>query len=60
VKPAVGVAIAAVKAGIVGWVFMNLRGERRRTLIFALGGFVWLTLLLFLAWGELATRRLFT
>lgn len=54
---AVGVAIGAVKAGVVAVVFMELlHGDRSRLLAVAAGAF-WLLLLIGLTMADYLTRR---
>lgn len=52
-----GLAIAAVKAAIVVWLFMELRRASPTTRIAAAAGFVTLLLLMTLSFADYATRR---
>ena len=49
-------AIASGKALIVAAVFMELREQRGLTVAFALAGFLWLAILLWLAGADFLTR----
>jgi cytochrome c oxidase subunit IV len=48
--------IATTKALIVGAIFMELRERQPLTIVFASAGFVWLAILLWLAWVDFLTR----
>jgi len=56
VKPVANMAIAAVKAGLILWVFMHLRERGGLMRIFALGAIAWLAVLMGLAVTDILTR----
>lgn len=56
VKPVANMAIAAVKAGLILWVFMHLRERGGLLRIFALGAIAWLAVLMGLAVTDILTR----
>jgi cytochrome c oxidase subunit 4 len=55
-KPVVNLGIAAMKAALILWFFMHLRTRGPLVRLFALGGFVWLTLLFGLGFGDWLSR----
>ena len=48
--------IAGLKAGLVGWFFMNLRAERGLTWVYAIAGILWLAILYGLTLSDYASR----
>ena len=46
VKPVINIGIAMVKAGLVAWFFMKLRGASGLVRLFASAGLFWLLILL--------------
>ena len=52
----VALAIAGIKAALVGWFFMNLRAERGLTWVYAIAGLLWLAILYGLTFSDYATR----
>lgn len=56
---AVALAIATVKAGLVAMIFMELRGERGLTIVFAAAGFYWLFIMFWLSFADYTTRANF-
>ncbi|MBI3894114.1 MAG: cytochrome C oxidase subunit IV family protein [Candidatus Wallbacteria bacterium] len=52
----VAMAIATVKAVLIGIYFMHLEAQSQLTRVFALAGFAWLALLLLLTFSDFATR----
>jgi len=55
-KPFVAYAIAAAKAGLVLWFFMEMRREDGLVRLAAAAGFVWLLFLLVLTASDMLTR----
>lgn len=53
---AVGLAIAAAKAVLIGAVFMELRTSRPLTTVFALAGLFWLAIMMTLTLADFLTR----
>jgi cytochrome c oxidase subunit IV len=49
-------SIAGLKAGLVVWFFMHARSSPRLILLIALGGLLWLMILLALTAGDYLTR----
>jgi cytochrome c oxidase subunit 4 len=49
-------AIAGLKAALVGWFFMNLRAERGLTWVYAIAGLLWLAILYGLTLSDYVTR----
>ncbi|KGM34409.1 cytochrome C oxidase subunit IV family protein [Inquilinus limosus] len=56
VKPVANMAIAAVKAGLILWVFMHLRERGGLLRVFALGAVAWLAVLMAMAVADILTR----
>jgi cytochrome c oxidase subunit IV len=52
----VALTIAGLKAAPVVWFFMHARSSPRLTLVIALGGLLWLLILLALTMGDYLTR----
>ena len=52
----VALAIAATKAALVAAIFMELRERDSLTLAFAIAGFFWLGIMLWLAFSDYVTR----
>jgi cytochrome c oxidase subunit IV len=52
----VALTIAGLKAALVVWFFMHARSSPRLTLVIALGGLLWLLILLALTMGDYLTR----
>ena len=52
----VALAIAATKAALVAAIFMELRERNPLTLAFAIAGFFWLGIMLWLAFSDYVTR----
>jgi cytochrome c oxidase subunit 4 len=55
-KPVANMAIAAVKAGLILWVFMHLRDRGGLLRVFALGAVAWLAVLMAMAATDILTR----
>jgi cytochrome c oxidase subunit 4 len=55
-KPAVNMAIAFGKAGLIFWFYMHLREEPGLVRLSALGGGVWLLILLMFVTADYLTR----
>ena len=56
IKPAVGLGIAAVKAMLVAWFFMELRAQPPMVRLFAGAGLLWLAILIALTLNDYLTR----
>ncbi len=56
VKPVSGLGIAIIKAVLVAAVFMHLKYQNRRMLVFALAGLAWLALLFTFTIADYLTR----
>jgi len=56
VKPVANMAIAALKAGLVLWVFMHLRERSGLVRVFALAAAAWLAVLMAMAVTDILTR----
>ncbi|PEQ13644.1 hypothetical protein B2G71_04775 [Novosphingobium sp. PC22D] len=56
VLPVISYAIAAAKAGLVLWFFMELREEGGLARLAGMAGFIWLAFLLTLLAADLTTR----
>jgi cytochrome c oxidase subunit 4 len=56
VKPVANMAIAAVKGGLILWVFMHLRHRSGLLRVFALGATAWLAILMILTVADTVTR----
>ena len=56
VNTVVALAIAATKAALVAAVFMELRDRNALMLTFAIAGFFWLGIMLWLAFSDYVTR----
>jgi cytochrome c oxidase subunit IV len=56
VNTVVALAIAATKAALVAAIFMELRERNSLMLTFAIAGFFWLSIMLWLAFSDYLTR----
>lgn len=55
-RPWIGYAIAAAKAGLILWFFMELRREDGLARLAALAGYIWLAMLFALTAADYLTR----
>ena len=55
-KPAVNLAIALAKAGLIFWFYMHMRHERGLVRLAAIGAGAWLLILLLLLSSDFLTR----
>ena len=58
-KPAIALAIAAAKAGLILWVFMHLREQGWLARLIAVAAVAWIALLVIMTHLDLFTRGLF-
>ena len=58
-KAAVGLAVAAAKAGLILWVFMHLREQGWLARLVAVAAVAWIAILVIMTQADLATRGLF-
>lgn len=52
-------AIALLKGVVIATIFMSLRNEKPLTIVFAVAGFYWLGIMLWLAFADYTTRTNF-
>ncbi len=53
----VALAIALIKASLVGWIFMGVRFSTKLTRLFVVAGLVWLGMMILITSGDYQTRE---